>query len=159
MDGYDEIRIDVHAPANQQGDEEERPQAKTEYWAEYLAGLYPAFLASEDYDARPYAEILQDRFDSSNEKSRLRLQALADENERLQAEVDRLRTTPVSSMPSLLLKLTQRQSDLEVKQKERGYCQKDMEAILKYVTSLQDKSSRIQKQIDEFTRRIAEVGA
>lgn len=45
-----------------------------------------------------------------------------------------------------------------MKQKEQKFCQKDMEAINKYVSSLQDKSARIEKQIEEFRKRIAEFG-
>ena len=77
----------------------ERLQAKTEYWAEYLAGLYPAFLASEDYDARPYAERLEDRFESANERSQAKIAFLKDECEKLQIELDRLEMTPVSCGP------------------------------------------------------------
>ena len=45
-----------------------------------------------------------------------------------------------------------------MKQKEQKFCQKDMEAINKYVSSLQDKSARMEKQIEEFKKRISEFG-
>jgi kinetochore protein NDC80 len=113
LDGYSELRIDPSAPHEYAGSEEERPQAKLEYWIEYLATVYPAFLASDDFKFThvPDAEAtLQERFDASNEKSRARLQSLSEQNERLQAEVDRLRTTPVRLFAVGLAVLTHRAS-------------------------------------------------
>lgn len=96
LDNYDEVRIDASAPSR--GVEGyERPQAKTEFWAEYLSGLYPAFLASEDYDAQPYAERLEERFEVSNEQSRTKVSNLKEECEQLQAELDKLERSPVSA--------------------------------------------------------------
>lgn len=85
----------MNAPSHQSEDFE-RPQAKTEYWAEYLAGLYPAFLASEDYDATPYAERLDERFEAANERSRAKIAFLEEECEKLQVERSRLEDMPVS---------------------------------------------------------------
>lgn len=95
LDNYDEVRIDANAPSQSTLEGYERPQAKTEFWAEYLSGLYPAFLASEDYDAQPYAERLEERFEMANEQSRLKVASLKEGCEQLQAELDKLERTPV----------------------------------------------------------------
>lgn len=97
LDNYDEVRIDASAPS-QSIEGYERPQAKTEFWAEYLAGLYPAFLASEEYDAQPYVERLEERFEAANEQSRSKVAQLKESCEQLQAELDRLERQPVCSL-------------------------------------------------------------
>lgn len=50
------------------------------------------------------------------------------------------------------------QSQLDVKRKEQQDCEKDMNAINKYVAGLQDKSVRLDRQIEEFKRRVGELG-
>lgn len=59
---YPEVRIDADAPDTQEA--LDRPQAKVEFWAEYLSRSYPLFLASEDYEQSldPYINRLKDRF-------------------------------------------------------------------------------------------------
>lgn len=63
FDVYNEVCIDADAPAR--SDWLERPQARIEIWAEFLAKLYPKFLATEDYDAEPDLARLQDRYGAS----------------------------------------------------------------------------------------------
>lgn len=64
-----------------------------------------------------------------------------------------------SKLSSTYVRTHELQSELDIKKKEQQDCEKDMAAINKYVSVLHDKSSRLERQIEEFNRRLTELGA
>jgi hypothetical protein len=113
----------VSAPASEEG--LERPQATIEFWAEYLAAVYPLFLLSDDFDAEHGLARLESRFgtkchnvscvsfpadehavvsEAYMEATKANTLAVREESETLKRELERLDTqrVGVSSRRSLM---------------------------------------------------------
>ncbi|GAA97293.1 hypothetical protein E5Q_03971 [Mixia osmundae IAM 14324] len=142
----------------------DRPQAKLEFWHEYLQRAYPLFLASDQYDLEPYKQQLESRFEAYMEQGRESIAVLTESIERLQtSEASELAAAP--KVDKLQLESQQLKKDLE---KMKQYRDDLSRKVDKFATEIVDKEAaraaaeegerRSREEREELARQVASQG-
>lgn len=109
-----------------------------------------------------FREYPDARTDAYLDRSHQHIAELKEACDLHEMELKRMETVPVR-LPFPILttyrETNDAQNELEIKQQEHQKLQKDLESLENFMTTLDKRSKQVQKQLDEFAKRIKELGA